>query len=155
MGKWHMMLGSLFFSSLPEVLISTFHTSLLLLTSSKNAMDDCLSLSFIRLCILTDNRMNPLNRVSSLADVQAVTVHFIIIGSSHLRERKSMAGGLDRQAGEMTRRQETGNSGGGRMDGQRRGSEREDGKRAHTHKHGHTQREESLQPTFKAGWPGV
>lgn len=154
MGKWHMMFV-LSFSFHSYLLISTFHTSLLLLTSSKTAMDDCLSLSFIGVCILTDNRMNPLNRVSSLADVQAVTVHFIIIGSSHLRERESMEGGLDRQAGEMTRRQETENSGEGRMDGQRRGSEREDRKRAHTHKHRHTQREESLQPTFKPGWPGV
>lgn len=59
------------------------------------------------------NRMNPLNRVHSSADVQAVMVHFIIIGSVTSGERdikngveetdrSGRWGGLDRrgQAGE-------------------------------------------------------
>lgn len=45
----------------------------------------------------------PLCGFYSLADVQAVTLHFIIIGRSHLRERESMAralgSGRERQTG--------------------------------------------------------
>lgn len=64
--------------------------------SSENAKSNSLHLSFTRLCVPPDNRTEPLCGFYSLADVQAVTLHFIIIGRSHLRERESMARGLGR-----------------------------------------------------------
>lgn len=49
--------------------------------------------------------MKPLNGIQFSADVQAVMVHFIIIGRSHLRERKTHEGEegteRNRQTGEM------------------------------------------------------
>lgn len=47
---------------------------------------------WLSLCISADNRLNPLNRVHSSADAQAVTVHFIIIGSSTSGEEGDIKG---------------------------------------------------------------
>lgn len=41
------------------------------------------------------NRMNPLNRVHSSADVQAVMVHFIIIGSATSGEERDIKDGVE------------------------------------------------------------
>lgn len=48
--------------------------------------------------------MNPLNRVHSSADVQAVMVHFIIIGSATSGEERDIKDGVEeRQIREMGR----------------------------------------------------
>lgn len=100
------------------------------LRSPENAKSNSLHSSFTRLCVPQDNRTDPLCGFYSLTDVQAVTLHFIIIGRSHLRERESMARGLgrgrERQTGWLAGvwREE---AEGGRGAWQRSWLEREDG----------------------------
>lgn len=136
-----------FLSFVPQYIFLIFSYQSFTFDYCKDLVLGCLSSSFIPCCFSANNRINPLNRVQSSADVQAVTVHFIIIGSSHLRERERHEGdegrGRDRQIGEMR---------GVRQERTNRGREgwmsRETSLCAGEQGTGHTQREGSLQPTF-------
>lgn len=101
----HLWLQSLsFLSFVPQHIFLIFSYQSFTFDYCKDLVLGCLSSSFIPHCFSADNRINPPNRVQSSADVQAVTVHFIIIGF-HLRERERHEGGegrgRDRQTGEM------------------------------------------------------